>query len=436
MLERFRGKYIIDWEFQYKDRTVLIYFLFLFLFFFGKTKKSCFYKVYYDLLSHLVCPLSANNVKCVRYLLQSEVRNDVSEASLDRALNVAVVFQNEKCIKILMSDKYLEENKKLMRDYSLRHWKEKSKAELFLYYLQRELSEEKCVETMNNLCHVMKTMVNDRKMISCDFYNVCYIYDKPQMWQVMYEKCRDLLNVSTLYKKPNDWQWLKEYLVHNRDLLLWLDPLEDRDMRHKSTTTIKGQSTDDHTSTEDTIAGEQDVSSPQLAPLVLLKSDTIHDEGKVEDTRPAVEVQIEEKKVQLSKTKTLPNIFAEEKVVEKKNIWLQWHAIKELCEEEAAKESKVLQETLLKDINANELTYKQICEFECNDIINSKYIGDQNKRKLRQDKTKFGLKSTVKEKELAQMSIRSSDHTANAKHTYDFVLYVCIYMLFCFVFFF
>jgi len=64
-----------------------------------------------SLLTHLANVNNVNNVKCARYLLESQiVSNDDQQVAA--ALNIAMEYQNEEAIKLLMNFKYLEEKQK------------------------------------------------------------------------------------------------------------------------------------------------------------------------------------------------------------------------------------------------------------------------------------------------------------------------------------
>ena len=82
----------------------------------------------------MVYPNSAHNAKCARYLLASEL---VNKQQIDAALKVAISFQNEEAIKLIISVNNLEERQKEEREYASAYLKEKEKSEIMLSYLKK-----------------------------------------------------------------------------------------------------------------------------------------------------------------------------------------------------------------------------------------------------------------------------------------------------------
>ncbi|ETO20660.1 Ras guanine nucleotide exchange factor, partial [Reticulomyxa filosa] len=334
-------------------------------FFFLQKKKKVRVMCNHDLLGHLVSPASVNNVRCVRYLLESQLVKPL-DRELKRALNLATLFQNEDCMKLLLSANYLDERDKAMRDYALQYLKEKSKSEVLLGYLKQHLNKLELKVVMNALCKVMQEMIKDRKCISTDLFNLCWLYDSNKMWEVMFSKCQQLLNIDTLSEKPNDWQWLSEYMVEDRNLLIWLERcVNDKDKeknKDKDKEKKKKENEDNGDSDED------------------------------------------------------------EEENEKKGNDIYWSKIKTLCDEQRYKEMIVYQNTLKKEIDSNEEKFAEICSWKCSNVISPKYLN--KKSNWRQDAFPNGVKCHLSEQDLLQMSLKSRDVTFRPKHTYDFDLYL------------
>ncbi|ETO28171.1 hypothetical protein RFI_08959 [Reticulomyxa filosa] len=100
-----------------------------------------------------------------------------------------------------------------MRESALEYMKEKSKSELLWLYIKENTLEEERATLMKTLC----------KYFSTDMFNLCWMFDPSQMWDALYDQCKQLLNVDTLSKHTNDWQWVEEFVLGNQKLLVWLD---------------------------------------------------------------------------------------------------------------------------------------------------------------------------------------------------------------------
>ncbi|ETO32012.1 hypothetical protein RFI_05105, partial [Reticulomyxa filosa] len=175
----------------------------------------------YDLLTHMVCPLSGNNVKCACYLLELGLMK-WSEEDLNKALEVAIMYKNKAGISVLVETKYVDQSKEKMRESALKYRKEKSTSVQLLEYLKQETTEKELATVMNALMKTMKKLIKDRKLVSHQVLNLCWLFDRKEIATAMVQKCQELLfHSDTLAQRPNDWQWLQEYVVDNTDLLLW-----------------------------------------------------------------------------------------------------------------------------------------------------------------------------------------------------------------------
>ncbi|ETO17207.1 hypothetical protein RFI_20123, partial [Reticulomyxa filosa] len=185
-------------------------------------------------LSHLVCPMSAFNVKCLRYLLEAElIKPKEHEQVMQTALNTAMLHQNTQAVKMLMGAKFQNEKDKMMRDYAMSQMKQRNKCEDLFAYLKRETTETELKKIESLLVKVMLALIKDGRFLSSDVFNLCCLFDETTMWNAMYAKCKELLNGNTLYQNHNDWKWIEEHILENRDLLIWLkEGMEKMKMNH------------------------------------------------------------------------------------------------------------------------------------------------------------------------------------------------------------
>ncbi|ETO35395.1 hypothetical protein RFI_01668, partial [Reticulomyxa filosa] len=103
-----KNKYI-KWDEPFEFKTYNIYVCLC-----VKCKKD-------TLLAHLVCPLTGNNVKCAKYLLEAGFMDlKKYQEVFDGALQTAISFQNTPGIKILLAEKFSSKEKKVMRDYAMK----------------------------------------------------------------------------------------------------------------------------------------------------------------------------------------------------------------------------------------------------------------------------------------------------------------------------
>ncbi|ETN98935.1 hypothetical protein RFI_38552, partial [Reticulomyxa filosa] len=205
------------------------------------------------LLAHLVCPLTGNNVKCARYLLETGFMDlKVYQYVFDDALQTAISFQNTPGIKILLAEKFSNKKDKVMRDYAMKQMVEKSKCGQLYDELKRQaelIEKDKSSQTVLNLImkvltKTMTVMINQGKILSSDVFNLCWLHNKDEIGDVMLKKCEQLLNIEKLYNNINDQKWLEEYVVNNRNLLLWMDEVkgsENENKEENTTTDNKNQ---------------------------------------------------------------------------------------------------------------------------------------------------------------------------------------------------
>ncbi|ETO36777.1 hypothetical protein RFI_00285, partial [Reticulomyxa filosa] len=209
------------------------------------------------LLAHLVCPLTANNVKCARYLLETGFMGlEVYQHVFDGALQTAISFQNTPGIKILLAEKFSNKKDKVMRDYAMKQMVEKSKCDQLYEELKKQaelIEKDKSSQTVLNLIMKVLTktmieMVKQGKILSSDVFNLCWLHNKDEIGDVMLEKCKQLLNIEKLFNNINEQKWLEEYVVNNRNLLLWMDEVKESENENKEETTITDNKDQNETS--------------------------------------------------------------------------------------------------------------------------------------------------------------------------------------------
>jgi len=133
-----------------------------------------------SILVHLVDVGSVNNVKCAHYLLESE-KIKPNNGVVSEALKIAIGFQNEDAIKLLMSYENLEEKQKEERDYGSNYLKQTQKSELLLHYLKKTCKSTNEFENiMKCLSESMIEMIKDEKWISDDVFNMCWMFIQEQ----------------------------------------------------------------------------------------------------------------------------------------------------------------------------------------------------------------------------------------------------------------
>ncbi|ETO11882.1 hypothetical protein RFI_25494 [Reticulomyxa filosa] len=200
-----------------------------------KWDESFEFNSYQDtLLAHLVCPLTANNVKCARYLLETGFMGlEVYQHVFDGALQTAISFQNTPGIKILLAEKFSNKKDKVIRDYVMKQMvkkKLKKQAEL----IEKDKSNQTVLNLiMKVLTKTMIEMVKQGKILSSDVFNLCWLHNKDEIGNAMLEKCKQLLNIEKLYNNMNNQKWLEEYVVNNRNLLLWMDEVKGSENENK-----------------------------------------------------------------------------------------------------------------------------------------------------------------------------------------------------------
>ncbi|ETO10744.1 hypothetical protein RFI_26633, partial [Reticulomyxa filosa] len=169
-----------------------------------------------NLLGHLVCPVTTNNLKCLRYVLESEMVTPKTHArAFDEALNMAMLYQNVEGLRVLMKAKYESDRDKETKEYGARQIKERSQSEELLEYLKKQ---EHYGMVMTTLCDVMIAMMKDHKKVSNEVLNVCWLFDKTKMWTAMYDTCKQLLQVDSLSEDVHAYKWLEEHLLKNTEL--------------------------------------------------------------------------------------------------------------------------------------------------------------------------------------------------------------------------
>jgi len=78
---------------------------------------------------------------------------------------------------------------------------------------------------MKVLCESVKGVIKDGKLICGEIFNMCWIFDKQQMWNSIFQKFSELLNLekNDIHKDNYQWAWIVQHLVENKQLLCWLD---------------------------------------------------------------------------------------------------------------------------------------------------------------------------------------------------------------------
>ncbi|ETO16122.1 hypothetical protein RFI_21235, partial [Reticulomyxa filosa] len=115
-----------------------------------------------NLLSHLVSPVTTNNVKCAHFLLDGELIDpEKREQVFNAALQEAILNQHTKAIKVLMGYKFLNERERMMQEYAMTQMKQQSKSEQLLSYLRKETTELEFGIIMRGLQKTMLAMVKD-----------------------------------------------------------------------------------------------------------------------------------------------------------------------------------------------------------------------------------------------------------------------------------
>ena len=102
-------------------------------------------------------------------------------------------------------------------------------------------------------------------------------------------------------------------------------------------------------------------------------------------------------------------------------IWIDGNRflnLKKGIENELKNASSTLKEEMRSLIKGNESIFDDICKF---DFVNQKYV---DKSSQRQDNLQFGLKASVNEDLLGEISLFSSDPTFNAGRSYDMESYL------------
>ncbi|ETO36591.1 hypothetical protein RFI_00471, partial [Reticulomyxa filosa] len=202
ILERYikEGEISVGTKFEFAQSEVL------------KKKNTHIYKyINRYLLSHLVHPHSANNLKCARYLLESEMVSPNDEQVLE-ALELTALYSNEHGKKLLLSRKYLDVNDKTTRDYALNYMKQRNNVELFEEYLKTTIGNTKTYElVMTSLCNAMEKVIQNRKRMCSDIFNLCWLFDKPRMWKAIYKQCKQLLDAKHLSSNCNTWHWVEDH---------------------------------------------------------------------------------------------------------------------------------------------------------------------------------------------------------------------------------
>ncbi|ETO14994.1 hypothetical protein RFI_22376 [Reticulomyxa filosa] len=355
ILERYNQDII--WNRGFKIYGWTFFFFFFFSLFFFLLKKK-------DLLSHLVSRLSGNNVMCARYVLESDmIKIGERQDAIKNALETAILQQETKGIKVLMSAKFMSEKDKMTREYAMTQMKQRSKIEELLGYLKKMTSGSEFDVIMKGLTKTLLAMIKDGKLISSDVFNMCWLYDKEKLWEVLFKKCTEILNINTLHDHCNDWKWIEEHLVDNRDLLVWMDDLPLVQKKKKKE--------------EHKTANEE--------------KDNDDDKGKRirwEEIRKLCESQSfkhtnqfhEEINAEISK-------FEQEY---RKLVFFQWTSNKDNTAQKQTQEQK--------EVKA--------------------------KNKCRQDDDELGVQSLISEKELLDVQINSGDVAFHPKHSYDFDVYL------------
>ncbi|ETO20240.1 hypothetical protein RFI_16980 [Reticulomyxa filosa] len=179
------------------------------------------------LLSHLVCPVTGNNAKCARYLLEAEYLKPKEHRQVfDHALQTAIVFQNTQAIKVLMAANFMSEKEKMMRDYAMKQMVEKSKCQQLYDELKKTMIQTEFSLVMRGLIKTMLAMIKHSKILSSDVFNLCWLHSKDEMESAMLNKCKQILNIDALCDNANDQKWLEEHVLDNRDLLLWMEEVK------------------------------------------------------------------------------------------------------------------------------------------------------------------------------------------------------------------
>jgi len=110
-LTHFKNQFNIDYKFLYRSMT-------------------------HTLAGHMVNQWSSNNLKCLRYLLESGLVKTDGE-SWNEGLNYGIMYQNEESVRLLLSVKYLDVKQKAMREYAIENMNQESKARQLLLYLKQ-----------------------------------------------------------------------------------------------------------------------------------------------------------------------------------------------------------------------------------------------------------------------------------------------------------
>ncbi|ETO35837.1 TTK family protein kinase [Reticulomyxa filosa] len=345
-----------------------------------------------DILGHLVYPFSSNNCQCLRYLLTSDIRHEIGDDQIQSALDRAIVMQNEAAIQVLISTQYLDENKKIMRDYGIQISQEKSKMELLLHYLKTRHGNEFEV-VMNTLCDVIVEMIKDRKLLSKDVYNLCYLFKPQFVWEALFCQCKQLLNIETLNSNPCDWEWIQEHVLNDRQMVVWLDTVDHRqanETKSEEKTTKEDEEDEEEEDEEEEEEEEEDDNDNDNDDYRNNNNNNNNNNNKIES------------------------------MIKWKVSRLKWREVVDLCTEQTKKEVEGLRRRLEKEIIEHELVFEDICNFHCNEMIHSEYLGKDKKKNWRQDKCRYGLKSKIKdEKELDYRSICTGYDGDPSIHTHN-----------------
>ncbi|ETO02183.1 hypothetical protein RFI_35253, partial [Reticulomyxa filosa] len=179
----------------------------------------------------LVHPLSVNNVKCVRYLLEAEIiKPSVHSDLIESALNCAITYQNTEAIKVLMDGKNRSKTKTKLATNVMKQIKERNKSMEMLSYLKKR-GDNEYSQIMNGLCETMQLMIEENKPICKSLLNLCWLHDKDKLWSTLLHKCERIFSGGPKGETLSwlDWKWIEENVIDDdkETLLMWMEETDE-----------------------------------------------------------------------------------------------------------------------------------------------------------------------------------------------------------------
>ncbi|ETO18123.1 hypothetical protein RFI_19164, partial [Reticulomyxa filosa] len=321
-----------------------------------------------NLLMHLISDVGANNLTCARYLLENEC-----------AIARKVVEQTR------------ENGARICDDAN----ETREQVPPIVALLSMKTSATEYTTTMNSLFKVVIAMIDDGKVVSSDLFNMCWLHDKERLWSALFKKCKSLLQIDTLHQDVLAWKWLEEYLLDNRELLVWLDEMEpvEKEKRVGPCHTSKKVDTEKKSSSEKPDIKEEEEE--------LLESKSVEDN-------------------------TQKNSREDHNSKARSNVNIRWNLIKNFCMQDVElKQLTDLNEKMNRDYNRYKKEYEQLMSWKWS--AHNSLEPDGNKKqsvRCRQDNDSKGVKCTLTSSQLFEMQTQSDDVMFYPKHFYDFEIYL------------